>query len=281
MIIPDISISVSGRYNEQDMKNGITNARGVVQMFGKNSSGLFGGLFFLGLFLAVAAVLSAFIFSATVKEIRMSNQTVRVKGYAEKRIESDMAVWNGSFISRNSNLEEAYSKLQSDLEKIMKYLEGYGISRKMIDVSSVNTMVRYRRNSQGMFTNDIERYDLEQRIGIRSSDIGMISRISKESTSLIREGIEFISYPPKYYFTGMDAMKIELLGEATRDAFERARQLAENSGSRVGGLASASQGVFQITPLFSTEVQDYGMYDTSTIEKSMKAVVTVEYSIIK
>lgn len=250
-------------------------------MIKRNTSELTGGLFFLGLFLASAIIISTFIMSRTVERVKMSHQTVRVKGYAEKTIRSDMAVWNGSFVSRSTDLESAYIKLQADLEKIRSYLAKFGVEENRIDTSSINTMVRYRRNDQGVFTNIIERYDLEQRVEIRSSDVDLISRISRESTTLIQDGIEFISFPPQYYFTGIDEMKIELLGDATRDAFARAEQLAENSGSRVGELASASQGVFQITPLFSTEVQDYGMYDTSTIDKSIKAVVTVEYSIIK
>jgi hypothetical protein len=53
------------------------------------------------------------------------------------------------------------------------------------------------------------------------------------------------------------------------------------SGGKVGGLSSASQGVFQITAVNSTDTSDYGVYDTSTIEKSVKCVVTVEFKIAK
>lgn len=250
-------------------------------MLKRESANQAGGLFFLGFFLAAAIIVSTFIMARTIENIKISNQTVRVKGYAEKTIRSDMAVWNGSFVSRSTDLESAYVKLQKDLDKIRHYLVEYGVPLENLDISSVNTMVRYKRNDQGGFTNVIERYDLEQRIGLRSSDVDLVSTISKKSTALIQEGIEFISFPPQYYFRGINEMKIELLGEATRDAFERAKQLAENSGSHVGELASASQGVFQITPLFSTDVQDYGMYDTSTIDKSIKAVVTVEYKLVK
>jgi len=42
---------------------------------------------------------------------------------------------------------------------------------------------------------------------------------------------------------------------------------------------SATQGVFQITAPNSTEVSDYGSYDTSTIEKTVKAVVSCEFSV--
>jgi hypothetical protein len=42
---------------------------------------------------------------------------------------------------------------------------------------------------------------------------------------------------------------------------------------------SARQGVFQITPAHSTEISDYGRNDTSSREKSIKAVVTVRYAV--
>ena len=58
-----------------------------------------------------------------------------------------------------------------------------------------------------------------------------------------------------------------------------AEQLAVNSGGKVGALRAAAQGVFQITPLYSTDVDDWGRYDTTTIDKAVKAVVTIHYSI--
>ena len=79
----------------------------------------------------------------------------------------------------------------------------------------------------------------------------------------------------------MEQLKLELLGNATKNAYDRAKALAENSRGKVGALNSASQGVFQITPVDSTDVSDGGEYDTTTIEKKVKAVVTLEYHIEK
>src|SRR4029077_8073817 len=97
--------------------------------------------------------------------------------------------------------------------------------------------------------------------------------------ALIQDGIAFTSNAPEYYFTKLDDLKIQMLGQATKDARERAEQLAVNSRSKVGALRSASQGVFQITPPFSTEVSNTGQSDTTSIDKSIKALVTVEYAI--
>ena len=44
---------------------------------------------------------------------------------------------------------------------------------------------------------------------------------------------------------------------------------------------SASQGVFQITPVNSTDVSDTGCYDTTSIDKSVKCVVTLNFQVGK
>lgn len=51
------------------------------------------------------------------------------------------------------------------------------------------------------------------------------------------------------------------------------------AGAKVGTLRAARQGVFQITEPDSTETSGYGVYDTSTIRKSVKAVMPLEYAI--
>ena len=70
-------------------------------------------------------------------------------------------------------------------------------------------------------------------------------------------------------------MKIQLLGEATKDARARADEIARNSGCRLGEVRRVQMGVIQITQPNSTEVSGGGMYDTSTIEKDVSVVVSL------
>jgi hypothetical protein len=51
------------------------------------------------------------------------------------------------------------------------------------------------------------------------------------------------------------------------------------SGSRSSELRRVSVGVFQITSPNSTEVEDYGVYNTSTLEKDVTAVVNVTFAL--
>ncbi|MCX6358148.1 MAG: SIMPL domain-containing protein [Candidatus Aureabacteria bacterium] len=238
------------------------------------------GLFVLGLTLALGMVVSTFVAGRSVERVKSASQTIRVKGSSERRIVSDWAVWDARFSTRSRVLVTAYEKLQKDLAAIRVYLEQNGVKREDVALSSVTTTILYRQNEKGNATNDIDGYVLDQCLELKSADIPLIARLSRDSTSLIKDGIEFASSPPRYFYTKINDLKIKMLGEATKDAKARAEQLALSSGSRVGALRSASQGVFQITPPYSTEVSDSGVYDTSSIEKSIKALVTVDFSIL-
>ena len=238
-----------------------------------------GGLFLFGVMLAIALIVSTTIAMGTVTKIKLTNQTITVKGYAEKDIISNWARWQGSFKVKTTDLVTGYTELEQHLAKVIAYLEGQGVSPNDVIVSSVATATQYKRNEKGNQTNEIEAYFLHQSVEISISDTALIDKVARGSTSLIKQGVEFASGHPEYLYTKLDELKIEMLGRATADARERAEQLATNSGGRVGKLRSAHQGVFQITPKHSTEVSSYGMYSTSTVEKKVKAVVTIEYSI--
>ncbi len=238
-----------------------------------------GGLASLGFFIAVGLLGAAYLAAQALIEIKSGNQTIRVKGYAEKVITSDLAVWNGTYSNQSADLVAAYRKLESDQNKVVEFLHNQGVVDSAIDIKPVTTITQYGRDQKGYQTNDIEGYRLMQTVEVTSENIEQVTKISKESSKLIQEGIGFESNSPSYLYTKLDTLKISLLEVAAMDAKERAKALAENSGSQVGALRSASQGVFQITAPNITEVSDYGISDTSTIEKAVKAVVTMEFAI--
>jgi len=114
---------------------------------------------------------------------------------------------------------------------------------------------------------------------VRSGDVDKIAVIAREATELINQGILIESNAPQYYNTKIGDLKIEMLGEAAKDAKTRAEQIANSTGNSIGAVRSAKMGVLQITPPDSTEVSDSGMYDTSSIEKDMTAVVNISFGV--
>ena len=70
-----------------------------------------------------------------------------------------------------------------------------------------------------------------------------------------------------------------MLEEATKDAKQRASAMLKPTHNRVGKVKSVKMGVFQVTPVDSTNVSDYGINDTSAIEKKVTSVANVIFGI--
>ncbi|MFH1441286.1 MAG: SIMPL domain-containing protein [Candidatus Omnitrophota bacterium] len=234
----------------------------------------------LGICIAMATILSSIILSKSfLKMMKVRNEIITVTGSDWEEIKSDYVVWNAKFSRRESSLPAAYNKLKEDLDKVKAYLFSKGVDEKEIIVSQISTNKFYKRNKKGNNTNDIEGYRLIQNIGIRSKDVDKITRISRESTELINKGIEVESYSPEYFYTKLDELKIKMLARAAQNAKERAKNMIEATGNKIGVMRSARMGVFQITPLNSTEVSDWGVNDTTSLEKKVTAVVSVSFAI--
>ena len=237
------------------------------------------GLTLLGFFVALALVVSTIVVSRTLLAIKQSDQTVEVKGFAEKRILSDWALWHGRFTVRGTDLVETSGILERQKAIVLDFLEKAGVKESELEVSPVTTQVLYHHDEKGRATNTIDGYALSVGLTVSAGDIDRVAQVAKGSDQLIKQGIQLSSQSPQYFYTKLGDLKISILGEATADARQRAHQLAEKSGSSIGPLRFARQGVFQITPVYSTEVSNFGRNDTSSRDKSVKAVVTIGYAL--
>jgi len=239
------------------------------------------GMLLLGLTLALGLIVSAVVVSRSLERIKLAGDKIMVKGYAEERVVSDAGTWRGSVTVRASDLQAGYRELENDTARVRAMLEATAGDAAAVSVGSVSTRTVYEIGPGGAQTGRVAGYELERGFELTSSDIKLIARVAGDASSLISEGVNMNSFPPQYFFGDLNAVKVRLIGAATKDAQLRAEQFAANSGVTVGPLRSASQGVFQITRPNSTDTADYGSYDTSTVEKVVKAVVTVEYSVAR
>lgn len=234
----------------------------------------------LGLCLAGATIGASVIFSKGFLSVtKFMREQITVTGSAQKAIKSDYVVWKGTFSRRELLMADAYKKLGEDLQKVQKYLVDQGVAEKDIIINQIETETVYKKNEKGNDTNTIEGYKLKQSAELRSNDVEKIAKISRESTGLINEGIEFYSENPSYFYTKLDELKVEMLAKATENAKLRAENMVKATGNRIGFMRSAKMGVFQITPINSTEISDWGVNDTSSLEKKVTAVVNASFSI--
>lgn len=227
--------------------------------------------------LAIGLIASTFIATQGYNRSKTTYGIVKVTGSAKRQIKSDFAVWNGYFSVQNVSLTEAYKQIKSQQQVVKEYLIQKGVPESELSFSSISTMTNYSYNAQGYPTSDISSYRLSQNVEIRSNDVDKTASIARESTELIDRGVTFESYSPQYFYTKIADLKIDMLALASADAKNRAQTIAENAGTTIIGVKTSNMGVFQITPLYSNEISDYGINDTSSIEKEIMSVMNCEF----
>ncbi len=236
-------------------------------------------LFNAGVALAIGLVLSSIIFGWFFSKTRKGDEAITVTGSAKRRISADLVLWNAGVTAQSPQLADSYKQLSENIPRIREYLLSKGIPEDQMVVSSITTTTLKRRDSDGNESSEITGYSLTQQIEVRSNDVTKIAQVAREATELINQGILIESSAPKYYYTKLGDLKIEMLGEAAKDAKDRAEKIASSTGNSIGSVKSARMGVLQITAADSTDVSDYGVYDTTTIEKDMTAVVNVSFAV--
>lgn len=231
--------------------------------------------------IGLAIIITAGIFASAFKNRNQRANTISVTGLGSKDFISDLIVWSGSFSRKADVLKDAYAQLDKDREIIRNYLSGKGIASDNIVFSSVSISKDYdeQYDSNGrMIKRVFSGYRLNQDVQIESHEVEKIEGISRQVSELINLGIEFYSSSPQYYYTKLAELKIEMIAQATRDASERAKKIAENAGSRVGRLKNASMGVFQIIAQNSSEDYSWGgSFNTSSKRKTATITVKLDY----
>jgi hypothetical protein len=239
------------------------------------------GMLALGAALALGFAYASQSVSRALVAMRTAS-TIKVKGTASVDVDSDQASWQGFVTARGATLPEAYTRLNAGTQRLQKFIAAAGFDPAEITVDSVETKMTNARDTKGNELTRIESYTLTQAVVVRSGKVGKVKDLSERVTDLIKEGVEVRSSQPQFLLANPDAVKKDLLAEATRNAYERANTLAKGSGASVGALQSASQGVIKITARGQIDNNEYGHdYDTSTIAKTMRAVVSLEYAIEK
>lgn len=231
---------------------------------------------------AILGLLLAFGLIAAVKSgvSPFAKNSVTVTGSAYEIVQSDSGNLEVSLSVRRPTKAIAYSTAKKQLPEILKYLESKGFDvKKDVDVKSINGYESYRYTPNGVNTNEIAYYQLSQPITIKSDDVNKIKKVSLDITSLMDKGIDVDVRNANYSYSKLSDLKVDLLNRATKDAKQRASAMLKSTNNRVGKIESVRMGVFQITPVDSTDVSDMGINDTSTIEKKITAVSNVTFKV--
>ncbi len=235
---------------------------------------------FSSLIFSIAIVFAAYLLANAIINRNNGKGNISVTGLGNANFTSDLIVWEGSFSNTNRELQQAYNNLEKDKKIIIEYLVSKGIKSDEIVFKAVQS----RKNTKAIYTNgkysgdEFLGYILTQSLQIDSKNVATVEKVSREITELLNKGIEFYSQPPRYYYTKLADLKVEMISKATADARARAEKIAENSGGDLGKLISAKMGIFQITGQNSNESYSWGgAFNTSSKEKTASITMKLDY----
>ncbi|HEX6791833.1 MAG TPA: SIMPL domain-containing protein [Candidatus Krumholzibacteria bacterium] len=208
---------------------------------------------------------------------RTADRYVSVKGVSERDVVANVALWPIRFTSSDNALAEAQRKFDASRTAILAFLQKNGISADHTELQSfevVDAMAdRYRSESVS------SRFIISGTLMVHVEDPPLVQRASQNVGELAQSGVVIASGSqyggggPTYLYTKLNDAKPEMIAEATASARQAAEQFAKDSGSHLGPIRQASQGVFQILPGDRAP----GVAEESQSNKTVRVVTTVEY----
>ena len=229
-------------------------------------------LVWLGIVLALGLV-----FAVNIGTNALSKDKITVTGSAYKIVKSDSARLEFEITTRKASKQQAYKTVQAHLPTVMDYLKSKGLTD--VEVNASSGYITYKYSANGSMTNDIAYYNLSQPVVVKSNDVNKIKEVSSDIQSLLDKGIDINIFSTQYFYSQLGDLKVQLLQDATTDAKDRASAMLKATHNRPGKIEAVQMGVFQITPVDSTNVSDMGINDTSTIDKKVTAVANVVFRI--
>lgn len=253
---------------------------------------IFSPLGVFGFLLLIGFMVFGFMFKRALSDISILTNAngITVSGTSERFVSSDRGSVGFMLKTDSQNISDKDALLQLSISRdaFIQYLKNSGIEEKDIDVLSYTSIPQCTLRQSGSWDNCIgKKYnEYNQNINISSNDVNKIKDFSLNVNSKVNNSLskyfsntEIFVQSTQYFYSKFSSIKSEMLNEATKNAFERAEAIAKSTGNSAGAVITASQGVFQITGKDSTESQDYGSYDTSTIEKKITAVMRVSFKV--
>jgi hypothetical protein len=240
----------------------------------------------LGVLLAVGLILGGWALGAQIKATRLADRYVTVRGLVERKVKSDLAIWPLSYKEAGNDLALVYAKSEADKKAILQFLEQMGIQSAEIEVGVVR-VVDMQASEYGAANRAPYRYIVEQQITVRTSRVDQVATAAQKTSQLLQKGIVLNSDRGgslTYKFTGLNSIKPDMITEATRNARAAADRFAADSGSQVGSIRQATQGVFSILPADQgdSEGGEYGGYSSgSSLMKTVRVVTSVQYYLEK
>lgn len=220
------------------------------------------------LVLALGIALAGYLVGDALRQSRSAERQVTVRGFAEREVPANLVLWPIVFSVTSNDLVTLQQRADDGVARVLRFL-GDDFPQEQVSVSAPRVQ---DREAQGMMSDGrrMDRYTAEVTVTVRTDRIDVTRQSMQRSGELVKQGVAIIrsyEYNTQYLYTELEKIKPAMIAEATRDARRAAEQFAQDSGSSVGAIRRAQQGLFSVEDRdqFSPEI------------KRVRVVTTVDY----
>jgi uncharacterized protein len=223
----------------------------------------------LGICIAIGLSVIGIGGSIALHRAKTADRFVTVRGLAEREVDADLAIWPLTFKVADNDLASLQGQIDRQRRLIVSFLEESGFEPESISFASPrisDTQADQYGQPRGPY-----RYIAQSTVTVRTSNVALVRQTMESTGNLVGVGVVLVAdnwdSPTEFLFTALNDIKPEMIEEATKNARAAAEKFAVDSGSQVGGIRRATQG------LFSIEDRDRN----SPERKVVRVVTTVEY----
>jgi hypothetical protein len=228
----------------------------------------------LGLCLALGPTLAGYFIYSGIVEAKLGDRYVTAKGLVERVEKSDRGTFELTFKVTGNDLGQAYQKLNQNTALAKTFIVNAGFTEADITILAPQVSDLHARD-YGENTPP-ERYLLERTIAVNSKNVDLLNTFSGKTGELIEQGVTVNRGYIQFYLDKFNELRPGLVSEATKNAFEVAKSFAVETGSEIGKIRKANQGVITLTSPNAPPGQDYDN-GTSSLFKKIRVVTTIEF----
>ncbi len=208
------------------------------------------------------------------------HRTVTVRGVSERDVTADLATWPVSFSHQGAELGPVQQSVDQQARTVRAFFLRAGFKPQEITDEDVSLSREQPRDKDGEPIGP-QKLTVSRSIQLRTNDIAKVRAAYARQAELLRDGVELVGSGSNisFTFTKLNALKPQMIAEATRNARESAEQFARDSGVSVGKMKTASQGYFSVGPRDGQECDDCNSSGGSTPFQKVRVVTTIDYDL--
>lgn len=207
-----------------------------------------GNVTIYGIFICAGLIVLGIFIRYGLTHISDSHRTVTVRGLCEKEVKANKVTWPIVSKEVGNYLPSIFANIENSNALILKFLKDNGIEDSEISINP--PAVIDLQADRYSYNQNPYRYNVTNVMVVTSSKVEKVNQLIKKQAELLKEGIAVVAgdyqYQTIYEYTDLNLIKPEMIAEATQNAREAADKFAEDSGSKVGKIKTATQGQFSI-----------------------------------